>query len=1124
MDEMTEEMGTALLDGRSLSIVGRPGTGKTTLLESLYARLVSTISPASVLVLTPDRDHADVLRNRLQVPADAVLSAAPARSLSSFAYGIARAAQTTRTGEDLEFISGADQDVFLADLLAGHELGHAKAPAWPSEITAEVRATSAFRTEVRDALNRVMEFDFGLQVPEPQVDGPAAGEYVFDFGRSALERVLARNPDPRWAAVAEVLDEYLGIMSMPGYGGVDSATVLALAAFEIFRQPAEVTAGRTWTFAPDRVPTVVLADGVQDFPAAGWGILEQLRRRGSAIALFGSPETVTGRFHGADASIIDRSTADPNFETIVLDRQWDVAPGLAEVIDRFGARITTRWSLGHMPRPRPTAPDDGGAEAEVGTDALADAAGADTEPEVGHAAACEHATEPDGTGETQPAEPVETHVFEGNASGHRYLARRITNFVEAGHSWSDVALICRNSSAARTIANELRASGVSIATLMQPLNVDPATAPLLQLLSTTPDFDDDESIAELALSLAGSIYVRLDPVQIRRFRRTVRKQFPAASSTASLAQALRHPIGENSPQALATISRMLHAAADVGTADPHQALWSIWDAAGVAQRWQTEALLDPESVTNGYLDSVLRLFALAEKIADRGGFTARSFAGIVAEQDIAQDSLADTAGFADHVLVGTPSSLAHVRVPLVIIAEVNDGVWPNPKLRGGILGLTDLSSVLTTGETVTADPGYHSHAKRTNLREEGELFYTALSRAQERVIVTAVTDAETEPSPFFDVIAAGTAKGTEAADGYAITHEDELPPLTLSEMAAHARAHLLQAAAETLPSAHADAMTPNDSSTALDQARDHLGASADTQKWAQLMQALSDASPAVEEPSRWRESEDITSSEPLFTDGDTVRVSPSQVESFNDCSLRWFLTRNGGDRPSSTAQNLGTIIHAAAEHYPSGPTSAIRSYVEEEFASLEFDAEWQRERELDVAMKMADRLGEYIADAPGSLVGVEAQVYAVGVDSEGREWKVTGRLDRVEEVDGGLRIVDFKTGKNVVAGKEMDRHAQLGVYQEAINSGTITVGEDQTLDARAYGAELVFLRNSSRTVREQSALEIDENPGWARELIDDVSGRMRAATFPARVEPQKCQSCPVRSSCPAIGPKMLEEN
>src|SRR5699024_80577 len=141
-------------------------------------------------------------------------------------------------------LSGADQDVFLADLLAGHERGHSRGPDWPSEITAEVRSTAAFRTEVRDALNRVMEFDFGLRVPEP--DG---GDHVFDFGRSALERALARHPDPRWSAVAEILDEYLGIMSMPGYGGVDSATVLALAAFEIFREPAEVTAGRAWTFA-----------------------------------------------------------------------------------------------------------------------------------------------------------------------------------------------------------------------------------------------------------------------------------------------------------------------------------------------------------------------------------------------------------------------------------------------------------------------------------------------------------------------------------------------------------------------------------------------------------------------------------------------------------------------------------------------------------------------------------------------------------------------------------------------------------------------------------------------------------------------------------------------------------
>lgn len=1064
MEEITASIAANLLAGRSTTVVGRPGTGKTTLLESVYAQMVDEISPASVLVLTPDRDHADVLRNRLAVPAHAVLSSAPARSISSFAYGIARAAHTTRTGEDLEFISGADQDVFLADLLAGHELGLGQGPVWPAEITAEVRSTSAFRTEIRDVLNRVMEFDFGVRVPAPsRAETPdAPREHVFDFGRSALQRVLDSVPDPRWAAVARILDEYLGIMSMPGYGGIDSATVLARAAFEILREPAEVTAGRAWTFAPDTVPHIVLADGVQDFPAASWGMLEQLRERGSAVALFGSPETVTGRFHGADASIIDRSSADASIDTVVLTEVGSVAPGISAVSDDFGRRITTRWGLRHMPRPGESA-----------------------------------------TGETAEEAPtaLETHVFDGEASGYRYLARRLTQFVEDGHSWSDVAVISRNTSTARVVANELRAAGVPTANIMQPLNVDPATAPLLDLLSHTPDFDDDESIAAQALSLAGSIFVRLDPVQIRRFKRVVRRRFPAPSSSASLALALRSDEEKPVPAALGTISRMLRAAATSASDDPHEALWAIWSAAGVAEKWQAEALRDPESGANAHLDSVLRLFTLAQKISDRGGFTARSFAGIVAEQDIAQDSLAATAGIDDVVSVGTPTSLAHLRVPLVIIAEVNEGVWPNPKLRGGILGLDDLASVLSGGDTVTSDPGYHAHAKRTNLREEGELFYTALTRAEELVIVTAISDAETTPSPFFDVLAAGTAKGTEAADGYAITHEDELPPLTLPEMAAHARAHLLKSAAGA----------------------DGGPSTEDTMEWAQLMRALTASSPAVDGPEDWREGEDITTTAPLFTAEDTVRVSPSQVESFTDCSLRWFLTRNGGDRPGSVAQDLGTIIHAAAERFPQGPTSEIRSFVAAELSAVEFDAEWERDRQQELAMKMADRLGEYIKDSSGELVAVEAQVYATGVDENGQEWKVTGRLDRIEQSGDGVRIVDFKTGKNVVGKQEMARHPQLGVYQEAINSGTIRIGDDREVEAKAFGAELVFLRNSARTKREQSALEVDADPGWARDLINDVSHRMRAAEFPARVEPQKCQSCPVRSSCPAIGPQMLEE-
>ncbi|RAG73953.1 hypothetical protein DN536_33555, partial [Burkholderia multivorans] len=104
------------------------------------------------------------------------------------------------------------------------------------------------------------------------------------------------------------------------------------------------------------------------------------------------------------------------------------------------------------------------------------------------------------------------------------------------------------------------------------------------------------------------------------------------------------------------------------------------------------------------------------------------------------------------------------------------------------------------------------------------------------------------------------------------------------------------------------------------------------------------------------------------------------------------------------------------------------------------------------------------------------------------------------------------------------RHPQLGVYQEAVDSGVLELPDGSSVDARSAGAELVFLRRTAGTARRQDAVSADEDPQWARALIGEVPEGMRAAHFPARVDPPKCQSCPVRSSCPAIGPHMLEDD
>lgn len=1087
---------TPLRAGSSVVVIGRPATGKTMLLESAYAELAAKIDPSDLLVLAPNRPHANMLRDRLRLPAGALLTRSPARSISSFAFGIARAIHSVRTGEDLAFVSGADQDVLISDLLAGHESGRGSRPDWPEVISAEVRATSAFRSEVRDALNLVMAHDFGIRVPRAVTD-PDTGEAVriFDSGRSALSAALERFPDPRWQALSAVLGEYLDLMAMPGFGGTDSAAVLARAAFAVLAEPIEVTAGSKWSFSESTVPRIILADAVQDFPAAAWGIFDQLRSRGTKLILFGSPETVTGRFHGADASILDRAVNAGDFVTVVLDERHTTSARLGEFSDDFARRVSTRFGLGHLPRPTPL----GDSDAEAGRSALTDGSGASAA---------------EGVADSRVRDEVglEAHVFGSTASEHRFLARRIAEYVDAGHSWSDVAVLARTTSTARVLAEELRAAGVRATRIVTALSLDPATAPLLGLLLHSPDFDDDESLTEAALGLAGTVYVRLDTVALRRFRRLVRRRYPAVDSTASIAQALRDPEPDRRIPGLAVMSGMLRAASDHASDDPHTALWAIWDAAGSAVEWQRAALADPESAAGGHLDAVLRLFALAEKFADRGGFTASSFAATVAEQDIAQDSLAETSADADLVCVGTPASVAHRRFPVVVIAEVDEGVWPNPKLRGGMLGLDDLASVLGGGALVTTEPGWEDHARRKNLREEGELLYTALTRAQDRVIITSVLDAETTPSPFFDILALRADTSISDGDGYRISHEDELPPLDTEELSALVRAKLLAAAGQE------ESVEGNGAGAATD-----VGPTEEIQDWARLARALADAGADPQAPA-WRETEDLSSDAPLHGPDEVVRISPSQVESFSDCALRWFLTRHGGDRPMSTAQSLGTILHAAAERFPEGPLSSLRDFVEGEFTHLSFDTQWQRDRDHELALFMVDRLGDYIRSAPGAVIGVEVQVEADGVDASGRPWQINGRLDRIERTTGGVRIVDFKTGQVVAATADMPRHAQLGVYQEAIENGTITLPDGTTLDEHARGGELVYLRKSAKTTREQAALFDVSEPGWARVLIDEVSGAMRASSFPAHIDPEVCRSCPVRSSCPAIGPRLMEES
>jgi RecB family exonuclease len=148
-------------------------------------------------------------------------------------------------------------------------------------------------------------------------------------------------------------------------------------------------------------------------------------------------------------------------------------------------------------------------------------------------------------------------------------------------------------------------------------------------------------------------------------------------------------------------------------------------------------------------------------------------------------------------------------------------------------------------------------------------------------------------------------------------------------------------------------------------------------------------------------------------------------------------------------------------------------------------------------------------DNPRDLVAVEqpmrAQVGAI---------EIRGQVDRLEkDGEGRAVVVDLKTGSTPVPGADLDRHAQLGVYQLAVLLGAF----ERFGLIEPGGAELVQVGNASLSARvrvqPQRALPDDPEPGWAKDLVETVAAGMAGPLFQAKVNPG-CRNCPVRSCCP----------
>jgi RecB family exonuclease len=409
---------------------------------------------------------------------------------------------------------------------------------------------------------------------------------------------------------------------------------------------------------------------------------------------------------------------------------------------------------------------------------------------------------------------------------------------------------------------------------------------------------------------------------------------------------------------------------------------------------------------------------------------------------------------------------------VVAVAGVQEGIWPDLRVRGGLLGAEALVDLVAGRDDSAAT------RQSARLAEERRLFYVATTRARSRLLVTAVAAEDTQPSRFLDDLDPPAPGGDE--------RPIERVPRGLD-----------------LPSVVAELRRV---------VCDPLQAGARRRGAARQLARLADAGVRSAAPAEWYGLAALSTEAPLRAPDEPVRVSPSKVDEFERCELRWLLKACGATDTDTTRAGVGALVHdlaeGAARHDWSEPH--LLDEFERRWPDLQLGDGWVGRREHDRVRAMVERLGRWLKGNPRRLIAVE-EPFEVEI---GRA-RLVGRVDRLERDEHGRAVVvDLKTGTSPVKDDDIAAHPQLAAYQLAVEHGAFDQlpGDHR----RSGGASLVQLGSQKGEAREQvqQPLADAEDPSWAARMLARTADGMAGAVFRAE-RTSWCGLCPARPSCPA---------
>ena len=1004
-----------------LIVFGGPGTGKTsTLIETVVSQIKSGIDPNSILVLTYGRERASELRDKIVIQSGANAFEPIVRTFHSLAFSIINT-QVEADDPKYVLISGAEQDSFIRELLANPE--YSPQVKWP-KVLEPALSTKGFARELRDLILRASERNFTY--------------------KELIERGHLLN-EPWWEPAAnfwKIYDQILGIR----YGFVsgaakriDSSSIISQAIFDL-NERAKIRESFQNKFK------VIVIDEFQESDNSQRDLLDLLAS--DRVILFADPQSAIGQFRGADPEGVRAHAANNNFETLELTTALRTPNSITELCNTVSTKFRN-----------PGKPIQS-LEATGKIDVAKLASQSDCANYIAHAFRTAH--------------------------------------LRDGVAWSQMAVILRSPGAgvsAISRAFALNNIPVRIDSDAQALGENPAIKPILTIaqiaLGTIKLIPSNwDLIEEILFSEFGGA----DALSLRQMRIDLGKLREPGDEPKSSTQIILEIIDNNDAplpwEQLLSLKRIADLIAEARKVvrmnskgskkiDIADLIWATWSTAknyegdSLATTWRNRALKGGMrgAAADRDLDAVITLFESARRFAERmPDSDPQLFLDQILSESIQSDAIAAHGQRGEVVSVMTVHSAKGLEWDLVAITGLQEGVWPNLKARGSLLGSERL--VESERTQATARREIEASAASALVEDERRLLKVAISRAKQALVVTAYSkEDDSEPSQYFEEI-------YEAVHGISSIEAEVLNlPRSLTP----------QALVSTL--------------------RRNLEDSDEFS--AKLLQTLAAREIQSAKVENWLGGLKLSSTDPILPPDAQVSVSPSNLQSFSECGLKWFIEKSGGRDGDSTAQLLGIAIHSLAAMLKGEPGltfDELATRLENGWQLIDGNKGWVRDYQFKLALEKLEKFYKWHSTNKSNrtLFAVEAEFNKV----IGRAL-FNGSVDRVEvDSEGRVYIVDLKTGAPDISKKKAEDHKQLAGYQLAVYEEAFT-GESPGTESA--GAELLFLGTDGKSASAKPQ-PVKDHEIIKAEVIAAADG-MSANEFIATVN-DRCRMCAVKGLCP----------